>query len=255
MCLNDLKKRMINFSAGPAVIAEEALKEAQKELLNYKNTGMSVMEMSHRSHEFEAILNQTKENLIQLYNIPHTYDVLFIQGGASLQFAMAPMNLATKEDTVDLIQSGSWTKKAAKEIQKLANLNVVASSEDNTFLSLPTFNAQDFSSDAAYVHMCSNNTIFGTQFKSFPNTTAPLVCDMSSDILSRPIHIEQFGIIYAGAQKNLGPSGLAVVIIKKDLIEKGSKNLPSMLQYRTYSENNSLFNTPPTLPYLTLPYL
>ena len=242
----DKQHRVVNFSAGPAIIAQEALQEAQDHLVNYKGNGLSVMEMSHRSKEFEDILNTTKETIIKLYAIPDTYDVLFIQGGASLQFAMAPMNLATKDQSIDLIQSGSWTKKAAKEIQKLAKLNIVASSEPDNFLKLPTFSDADFSDDAAYVHMCSNNTIYGTQFKQFPKTASPLVCDMSSDILSRPITVEDFGIIYAGAQKNLGPAGVAVVIIRKDLIQKAPKELPSMLQYRTYSDNNSLYNTPPT---------
>ena len=239
-------ERKTNFSAGPATLPEAVLKRAERDLLNYNGSGMSVMEMSHRSKEFMTILDTTKQSIKDLLSIPDTYDVLFLQGGASLQFAMVPMNFATNQDSVDLIQSGSWTKKAAKEIQRFATLNVVASSEDKNFLSLPELEVVSFNKDAAYTHICSNNTIYGTQFKQFPLTPSPLVADMSSDILSRQINVEDFNLIYAGAQKNLGPAGVTVVIIKKEWLEKANQNIPSMLAYQTHVDANSLYNTPPT---------
>lgn len=238
--------RVTNFSAGPATLADWVLEKAAGELLNYQGSGMSVMEMSHRSKEFMQILSDTKQDLKDLLAIPDTHEVLFLQGGASLQFAMVPMNFATKNTPVDLIQSGSWTKKAAKEIKKFAALNIVASSETENFLSLPDLSQATFDESAAYTHICSNNTIFGTQFKHFPKTASPLVADMSSDILSRRINVSDFNLIFAGAQKNLGPSGVTLVILKKEWLEKANQGLPTMLSYQTHVDADSLYNTPPT---------
>lgn len=238
--------RVTNFSAGPATLADWVLEKAAGELLNYKGSGMSVMEMSHRSKEFMQILADTKQDLKDLLAIPDSHEVLFLQGGASLQFAMVPMNFATKNTPVDLIQSGSWTKKAAKEIKKFAALNIVASSETMNFLSLPDLSQATFDESAAYTHICSNNTIFGTQFKHFPKTASPLVADMSSDILSRRINVSDFNLIFAGAQKNLGPSGVTLVILKKEWLEKANQGLPTMLSYQTHVDADSLYNTPPT---------
>lgn len=239
-------ERVTNFSAGPATLADSVLERAASELLNYQGSGMSVMEMSHRSKEFMQILADTKQDLKELLAIPDSHEILFLQGGASLQFAMLPMNFASKDSSVDLIQSGSWTQKAAKEIKKFAPLNIVASSEDKNFLALPDLSQATFDEQAAYTHICSNNTIFGTQFKHFPQTKSPLVADMSSDILSRKINVSDFNLIFAGAQKNLGPSGVTLVILKKDWLEKAQSGLPTMLSYQTHVDADSLYNTPPT---------
>ena len=241
-----MSKRIINFSAGPSTLPLSILENAQKDLVNWQGSGLSVMEMSHRSKEFLSIRNKAEETLRKIAEIPDDYDVLFLQGGASLQFSMIPINLCQNNQSVDLINTGSWTKKALKEIKKIARTNIVASSEDQNFLQLPILNGITFSKDAAFTYMCSNNTIFGTQFKEFPKTDAPLVVDMSSDILSRKLNIKEFDLIFAGAQKNIGPSGVAIVIIKKTLLERCPKDAPSMLQYRIHSENDSLYNTPPT---------
>ncbi|RME88246.1 MAG: 3-phosphoserine/phosphohydroxythreonine transaminase [Candidatus Hydrogenedentota bacterium] len=239
--------RVYNFSAGPAAIPTEVLEQVRDELLNYHDSGMSVMEMSHRSQDFTNIIEEAEANLRSLLNVSEEYAVLFLQGGASTQFAMAPMNLAGPGKKVALIQTGNWTKKASKEIEKIAKLEVIASTEDTNFDRLPDINSLPIPSDAAYVHMCSNNTIYGTEFFAFPDTgDIPLVCDMSSDILSRSIEVNNFGMIFAGAQKNLGPSGVTLVIIRKDLAERADKSLPTMFQYRTHIEKKSLYNTPPT---------
>lgn len=236
--------RIFNFSAGPAVLPEQVLQRAQEEMLNYKGSGMSVMEMSHRSKDFMAIQQDTKQRLIDLLNIPNTHEVLFLQGGASLQFTMVPMNfLGSKK--ADMVITGSWTQKALKEVKKLGSANVLASSEDKNFSYIPQgpFN---WNADAAYSYITSNNTIFGTQWKSFPKTPTPLVCDMSSDILSRKLNVSDFHLIFAGAQKNLGPSGVTLAIIDKAWAETGASDIPTMLQYRTHIENDSMYNTPPT---------
>jgi len=241
-------ERIHNFNAGPSAIPLAVLKKAQSEFLNFEGTGMSIMEMSHRSKEFEAVLARAINGVKSLLNIPDEYAILFLQGGASLQFSMVPMNLATPGKKIDLIQTGVWTQKAHKEAQKQAEVHIAASSEPDKFMRLPALNEIQISPDASYVHMCSNNTIYGTEFNEYPKPPAhiPLIADMSSNILSRPFDIQQFGLVFAGAQKNLGPSGVTLVIIKKELAERADKALPAMLQYRTYIAENSLYNTPPT---------
>ncbi len=239
--------RIFNFSAGPAVLPVEVLEQARDEMLNYKGSGMSVMEMSHRSEEFEAIAGRAEAGVRKHLGVPANYDVLFLQGGASLQFAMIPMNLALPNKPVDLINTGVWTQKALDEAQKLTTVNIAASTESEKFRRLPRLDEIKLNPDASYVHLCSNNTIAGTEWTTFPETGAvPLVADMSSNILSRPVDVSKFGVIFAGAQKNIGPSGVTLVVIRKDLVERGSKNLPVILQYRTHAKEKSLYNTPPT---------
>jgi len=237
-------ERVFNFSAGPATLPEEVLKTAQEEMLNYKGAGMSVMEMSHRSKDFMAIHQKTKENLSEALKIPNSHEVLLLQGGASTQFAMVPMNFLNGK-SADMLITGSWTQKALKEVKKLGTANIVGSSEDKNFSYIPK-GPFDWSDEAAYSFITSNNTIFGTQFKEFPNTPTPLVCDMSSDILSRKINVSDFHLIFAGAQKNLGPSGVTVVIIDKNWAKGANSNIPTMLQYGTHIDKDSMFNTPPT---------
>ena len=238
--------RIYNFSAGPACLPEEVLKDAQSEILNYQKTGMSVMEMSHRSSTFQDILNDAKTRLRDLLAIPETHDILFLQGGASHQFSMIPLNLYQENKPVDFINTGVWTKKALTETKLLAAVNLVADGQSSGFLSLPDINTMTFSPNASYTYMCSNNTIYGTQFQTFPDTgTTPLVVDMSSDILSRPLNISKFGVIFAGAQKNIGPSGVTIVIIRKNLI-RTDLNIPTIFQYAAHSKAGSLYNTPPT---------
>lgn len=239
--------RIHNFSAGPAAIPLPVLKKAQEEFLNFQGTGMSIMEMSHRSKEFEAVLARAIDGVKSVLGVPDDYAILFIQGGASLQFSMVPMNLALPGKKIDLIQTGAWTQKAEKEAKKVGEVNIVATTESENFMRLPRTDELKFSADAAYVHMCSNNTIFGTEYNSLPDTKGvPIVADMSSNIASREIDVAKYGLIFAGAQKNLGPSGVTLVIMKKELAGRADKKLPSMLQYRTYIAENSLYNTPPT---------
>lgn len=241
-----MNNRVANFSAGPSTLPLSILEKAQADLINWQGSGMSVMEMSHRSKEFMSIRDNAEATLRKIANIPDDYAVLFLQGGASLQFSMLPINLGQEGKPVDVINSGSWTKKAIKEIKKESEVNIVASSEEDNFLKLPDLSTISFSDNASFTYMCSNNTIFGTQFKSFPKTNAPLVVDMSSDILSRQLNISDFDVIFAGAQKNIGPSGVTIVIIKKDLLDRCPDRAPSMLQYKIHAENDSLYNTPPT---------
>ena len=242
-----MSKRIFNFSAGPAVLPEPVLIEAQKDLVNYKNCGMSVMEMSHRSKEFDEIILSAESGLREVMGIPENYAVLFLQGGASLQFAMIPYNLYIKGKPVDVLNTGVWTKKAINELKKLTEYRIAASTEDEGFRRVPRQDEIKINADASYVHMASNNTIYGTEYRTFPDTgDIPLVCDMSSDILSRPVDVSKFGLIFAGAQKNIGPSGVVIVIIRKDLADRCDKKLPTMLQYRTFIEERSLYNTPPT---------
>jgi len=238
--------RVFNFNAGPATLPVEVLKQAQNELLDYKGTGMSVLESSHRGKEYDAIHQEAIDNYRKLLNCSDDYEILFVAGGASLQFAMVPMNLLRKEQTADYAVSGAWAKKAIKEAQIVGNVNVAADCAAKIPTRVPSKNELNLTPDAAYVHITSNETISGAQWKSFPQTNAPLVADMSSDILSRPFDINQFGLVYAGAQKNLGPSGIALVVIRKDLAERASDTIPAMLKYKTFIEKNSLFNTPPT---------
>lgn len=239
--------RVYNFSAGPSALPESVLKIAQKEMLEYGDSGMSVMEMSHRSKVYESIINAAEEKLRKVMNIPDNYKVLFLQGGASSQFAMVPLNLLNGSKKADIVLTGMWAKKAYKEGSRYGEYNVVASSEDKTFSYIPKLDESKFTKDADFFYICSNNTIYGTRFKDFPETgNVPLVADMSSEILSRKIDVSKFGIIFAGAQKNMGPAGLTVVIIREDLIGKAMDITPTMFNYATHSENGSMFNTPPT---------
>lgn len=239
--------RAFNFNAGPAALPESVLLEAQKHLLNFNGTGMSVMELSHRSKDYEEVHNGAISLLRKLLHISDEYEVLFLQGGASLQFSMVPMNLLTGDTTANYVLTGSWSEKALKEAKKVGKTAVLASTKEDQFKFIPEINPNDITDDAAYLHITSNNTIYGTQWKSFPDVSVPLIADMSSDILCRPLDVNKFGMIYAGAQKNLGPSGVTVVIIKKSLIKDSLDHLPTMLNYQTYAKNNSLYNTPPTL--------
>ena len=238
--------RVYNFSAGPAVLPEEVLKEAAAEMLDYNGTGMSVMEMSHRSKAFEEIIETAEADLRDLLKIPDNYKVLFLQGGASQQFAMIPMNLM-KNKVADYIITGQWAKKAYKEACKYGKANAIASSEDKTFSYIPDCSDLPISEEADYVYICHNNTIYGTTFKTEPNTKGKiLVADMSSDILSQPVDVSKYGMIYFGVQKNVGPAGVVVCIIREDLItEDVLEGTPTMLTYKTHADAKSLYNTPP----------
>lgn len=238
--------RVYNFSAGPAVLPEEVLKEAASEMLDYNGTGMSVMEMSHRSKAFEEIIQTAEADLRELMNIPDNYKVLFLQGGASQQFAMIPMNLM-KNKVADYIITGQWAKKAYNEAKKYGKVNAIASSEDKTFTYIPDCSDLPISEDADYVYICHNNTIYGTTFKTEPNTKGKiLVADMSSDILSQPVDVSKYGMIYFGVQKNIGPAGVVICIIREDLItEDVLEGTPTMLTYKTHADAKSLYNTPP----------
>lgn len=238
--------RVFNFSAGPAVLPEEVLKEAAEEMLDYNGTGMSVMEMSHRSKAFEQIIGDAEKDLRELMNIPDNYKVLFLQGGASQQFAMIPMNLM-KNRVADHIKTGQWAKKAISEGKIYGKINVIASSEDKTFTYIPDLKDLKISEDADYVYICHNNTIYGTKFNELPETGDKiLVADMSSDFLSEPVDVTQYGLIFAGAQKNVGPAGVVIVIIREDLImDEVLPGTPTMLKYKTHADNGSLYNTPP----------
>ncbi len=239
--------RVYNFSAGPAVLPESVLKKAAEEMLEYRDSGMSIMEMSHRSALYMDIMKETEELLIKLMNIPDDYQVLFLQGGASLQFTMIPMNIMTPNKTFDIIHTGAWTDKAIREGGKLGKANILASSEDRMFAYIPSFDGLNFSKDADYLHICYNNTIYGTKYIKLPEPgNTPIVADMSSCILSEEYDVSRYGIIFAGAQKNIGPAGVTIVIIKKELLKRSDKNLPSMLNFAVHAENRSLFNTPPT---------
>jgi phosphoserine aminotransferase len=239
--------RVYNFSAGPAVMPEPVLERARDELLNFGGSGMSVMEMSHRSKDYEKVIERAETGLRQNMGIPDDYAVLFLQGGASLQFGMIPMNLAIAGMPVDVIHTGSWTKKAMTEIGKVAEYRLAGSTEADKFRRIPRPEEIELKPDASYVHIASNNTIFGTQWSEFPETgQVPLVADMSSDILSRPIDVSKFGLIFAGAQKNIGPAGVTIVIMRPELAERVDANLPTMLQYKTHIDKGSMFNTPPT---------
>ncbi len=241
-----VENRIFNFSSGPAVLPLPVLEQARDEMLNFENCGMSVMEMSHRSKEFDRILEKAEQGVRDNMNVPDNYAVLFLQGGASFQFAMIPMNLYLEGKPVDAIHTGIWTKKAIAELGKVAKYRLAGSGEAEKFKRLPHPEEIQFNKDASYVHLCSNNTIYGTQWQTFPDAgNVPLVVDMSSDLLSRPIDVSRFGLIFAGAQKNIGMAGVTLVIIRKDLAERGSKDLPTMMQYRSHIENGSRYNTPP----------
>lgn len=238
--------RVYNFSAGPAVLPEEVLKEAADEMLDYRGTGMSVMEMSHRSKAFETIIQEAEADLRELMDIPDNYKVLFLQGGASQQFAMIPMNLM-KNRVADYIVTGQWAKKAADEAEKYGTVNRIASSADKTFSYIPDCSDLPVSEDADYVYICENNTIYGTKFKELPNTKGKtLVADVSSCFLSEPVDVTKYGVIYGGVQKNIGPAGVVIVIIREDLItEDVLPGTPTMLKYKTHADADSLYNTPP----------
>ncbi|MFO8024022.1 3-phosphoserine/phosphohydroxythreonine transaminase [Thiohalophilus sp.] len=239
--------RVFNFSAGPAMLPQEVLERAREEMLDWHGTGMSVMEMSHRGKEFMSIAEKATNDLRELMAIPGSYEILFLQGGASSQFAMVPMNLLRDKSKADYINTGAWSKKAIAEAKKFCDVNLAASSEADGFSSAPAQSELQLSGDAAYVHYTPNETIGGVEFNYIPDTgDVPLVADMSSTILSRPIDVSKYGVIYAGAQKNIGPAGLTVVIVRKDLIGETLDRTPAMFDYQVHAENDSMANTPPT---------
>lgn len=239
--------RVYNFSAGPSVLPEAVLKRAADEMLDYQGSGQSVMEMSHRSKVYAGIIENCEALLREVMNIPENYKVLFLQGGASSQFAMVPLNLMNKNKKADFVITGQWATKAYKEAARYGEANVIASSKDKTFSYIPELDPSTFTKDADYFHICLNNTIYGTRFTKLPETgDVPLVADMSSCILSESVDVSKFGVIYAGAQKNMGPAGLTVVIVREDLIGNAMDFTPTMFNYATHSENGSMFNTPPT---------
>ncbi|MBZ4671297.1 MAG: phosphoserine aminotransferase [Clostridiales bacterium] len=239
--------RVYNFSAGPAVLPEKVLSRAAAEMLEYGTTGQSVMEMSHRSKEYQAIIDETERLLREIMSIPNNYKVLFLQGGASSQFAMVPLNLLNKTGKADFVITGQWAKKAYEEASRFGDCTIVASSKDKTFSYIPQLDKSKFNPTADYFHICQNNTIYGTRFTELPDTgNVPLVADMSSCILSEPVDVSKYGLIYAGAQKNMGPAGLTVVIIREDLIGGARESCPTMFNYQIHAENGSMYNTPPT---------
>lgn len=240
-------KRAFNFGAGPATLPLAVLERIREELLDYNGSGMSVMELSHRSPEYEAINAKTEQGLRRLLSIPEDYEVLFLQGGGSGQFAMVPMNLYLPGKPVDVLHTGAWTAKAIEELKKLAELRLAASTEAEKFTRVPRPDEIKLAPNASYVHICTNNTIEGSQWIEIPDTgAAPLVADMSSDIASKPIDVRQFGLIFAGAQKNLGPSGATIVIMRRDLAERVGDKIAKILQYKTHMKEHSLYHTPPT---------
>jgi phosphoserine aminotransferase len=241
-----MTKRIFNFSAGPAILPEPVLEEAQRNLMALPGVGMSVLEISHRSKTFDAIIQGVEADIRKLAGVPDDYHILFLQGGASLQFAMVPMNLLPPDRSADYIVTGSWSKKAVKEAQKQGRVKIAGSTEEGNFSRIPRQAELTLDPQAAYVHYTTNNTIFGTQWKRAPETGGvPLVADASSDILSRPIDIKRHGLVYAGAQKNLGPAGVTLVIIRDDLLARSPGGLPALLDYNTHAKNRSLYNTPP----------
>ena len=238
--------RVYNFSAGPSMLPESVLRKAADEMLDYQGSGQSVMEMSHRSKVYDGIIKEAEALLREVMNIPDNYKVLFLQGGASSQFAMIPMNLATKSGKADYVITGQWAKKAYKEAARYCDAKAVASSEDKTFSYIPKLDPATFTPDADYFYICMNNTIYGTVYHELPETgDVPLVADISSCILSRPIDVSKFGILYAGAQKNMAPAGVTVVIIREDLIGHEMDITPTMFNYKIHADNGSMFNTPP----------
>lgn len=237
--------RIFNFSAGPAILPAEVLQQAQAEMLDFQDSGMSVMEMSHRGKEYIAIQAEAEANLRKLLSIPDDYAVLFLQGGATTQFAMIPMNLLGAGQSADYTNSGAWGKKAIDEAKAVGKVNVIADCSKDRPTRVPKESELKYTPGAAYVHITSNETISGAQWQTFPKTEAPLIADMSSDILSRSLDVSQFGMIYAGAQKNLGPSGVTVVIMRKDLTERAPATVPAIFQYKTHLEAESMYNTPP----------
>ncbi len=242
-----MTKPVYNFNAGPSALPKEVLERAKAELTNFNNTGMSVMELSHRSPDYETVHNEAISLLKELLGIPDSYKVLFLQGGASQQFAMIPLHFL-KEGTIgNYVLTGSWSEKALKEAKLIGETAIAASTKDAKYQAIPAIDSLQLNDNDAYVHVTSNNTIYGTQWKEFPAIShAPLIADMSSDILSRPINVESFGLIYAGAQKNLGPSGVTVAIMRENLLDRDVEQVPTVLRYKTHADANSLYNTPPT---------
>ena len=239
-------QQIFNFSAGPAVLPKPVLEEAQRNLVSLPGVGMSILEISHRSKPFDEIIQTAEADIRELAGIPADYRVLFLQGGASLQFSMVPMNLLPEGGTADYIVTGVWSQKAVKEAKRHGKVHIAGSTEQGNFVRVPAQNELTFSEGAAYAHVTSNNTIYGTQWRAMPSVGgAPLVSDASSDIFSRPIDIKAHGLIYAGAQKNLGPSGVTLVIVRDDLVTRSPAGLPTMLSYAVHAENQSLYNTPP----------
>ncbi|MEE1018755.1 MAG: 3-phosphoserine/phosphohydroxythreonine transaminase [Acutalibacteraceae bacterium] len=238
--------RVYNFSAGPSMLPEEVLKKAAAEMLDYEGSGQSVMEMSHRSKVYQSIIDAAEANVRELMGVPDNYKVLFLQGGASSQFAMVPLNLMNKNKKADYVITGQWAKKAYKEGARYGDAHVVASSEDKTFSYIPKLDKSTFTPDADYFHICMNNTIYGTKWHTLPETgDVPLVADISSCLMSEPIDVTKFGVLYAGAQKNLAPAGVTLVIIREDLIGNAQDITPTMFNYQTHADNGSMFNTPP----------
>ena len=238
--------RVFNFSAGPSMLPVEVLENVQKELLNYQGSGQSVMEMSHRSKEFQRIIDDAEADLRALMHIPDNYKVLFLQGGGTLQFAMVPLNLLTGSKKADYVLTGTWAKKAYKEATKFGDIKVIASSEDDTFTWVPKITKEDIRPDADYVYITSNNTIYGTKYNYVPETgDIPLVADMSSNILSEEVDVTKFGVIWAGAQKNVAPAGVTIVIIREELLGKAAAEIPTYLDYKIHADNGSMYNTPP----------
>ena len=240
--------KVYNFNPGPAMLPVEVMEKAQRTFTDYNNTGYGIIEASHRGSEFESVIKTAESNIRNLMSVPADYAVLFLQGGASTQFAMVPMNLLTPDASADYVLTGSWSEKAFNEAKLFGDIHIAGSSKANTYREIPEFNEWKLQQDARYLHITSNNTIFGTQFHKFPSDSnrVPLIADMSSDILARRIKVTDFGLIYAGAQKNIGPSGVTLVIVKKELVDKVSKGIPSMLNYMTHIKSASLYNTPPT---------
>jgi phosphoserine aminotransferase len=237
--------RIYNFSPGPATLPYSVLKEAAKDIVNYKDKGIGIIEMSHRSKEFMAVAEETEMLIRELLSVPENYHILFLQGGASSQFFMIPMNLLGQGRKATYLNTGVWSKKAIKEAKLFGDIKVAWSGEELKFNRVPSDDEYDVEPGSEYLYFVSNNTIYGTQFREFPKTHLPLVSDMSSDIMSRPVDINRFGLIFAGAQKNMGPAGVTIVIIRDDFVEKANSDLPTMLKYRTHVEKGSMFNTPP----------
>jgi phosphoserine aminotransferase len=232
-----------NFGAGPGILPQEALKQSAAAVLELNNIGLSLLEISHRSKDFTEIIDSAKTHVKELLGVPDSHSILFLQGGASLQFAMVPMNLLPENGTAGYVQTGVWAKKAAKEAAMIGNTTILASSEDRNYTYIPK--GYDIPSDLSYLHLTSNNTIYGTQLKDYPYDSVPLVCDMSSDIFSKRVDVSKFDLIYAGAQKNMGPAGTTLVIVRNEVLERSGRKIPTMLNYKTHVDNDSLFNTPP----------
>ncbi len=244
-------KKIHNFSAGPSILSQYAIEKSREDLVNFANTGLNILEISHRSKQFEAVMDESRNLIREILSVPEDYDILFLQGGASTQFFQIPMNFL--KSSASYTNTGTWATKAIEEAVHFGNVNVVASSEKNNFNFVPTDYSINNTDD--YFHCTSNNTIYGTQIQEFPNSDIPLICDMSSDIFSRPVDVSKFDLIYAGAQKNLGPAGVTLVIIKKSMYDRMSdRHVPTMLKYQTHAKNGSMYNTPPVFPILVSKY-